>query len=331
MHKRRQLAAWNYHIWIGLIWLLGSASVATCEQPTAIHRWAIIPLDDQAKALTDLLTAELSDWPNVSLLERVEIERVLEELRLNSSGLVRSDFSAQFGRLANADALLLIGQPDAAASSPNDKRNAQGELRVRLVETRTSLRLLDMALSTVSVEAIAAGIRTELRIARDKVLLPANQRQIIGVMPIKSEETGDFLASYCERLTTLIEVQLHRQPQFVVVERRQLQALMAENVLTGVELDLRAATRLLEVGVRRSATGDGIIASCRLLTPGQRLSAPVTLDVASLNPTELRNAIVNFVARDRGIESSRITSLSSEAEAAEFDRRSEWLGKANQL
>ena len=72
-------------------------------KPNTPKRWAIVAADVSAGGLADLLTAELSDWNNVELVERGQIRRVLDELKLNASGLIASERAVEFGKLTAAE------------------------------------------------------------------------------------------------------------------------------------------------------------------------------------------------------------------------------------
>src|SRR5688572_27526163 len=73
---------------------------AAAQPSQAPRRWAIISADAKSGALADLLTAQLSRWKQVELLEREQIAKVLSELQLNASGLVAPDQAARFGQLS---------------------------------------------------------------------------------------------------------------------------------------------------------------------------------------------------------------------------------------
>lgn len=307
--------------------LLSGSTLSGQDQP-AIRRWAIVALDEKSKGLADLLTVEASSWPNVELLEREQIDRVLAEMKLNSSGLVNRNESVRFGQLAKADALILVNwdTPTDPAKTPIESEvsststSPSSSLRLRLVETTSSVRMLDLVLPSTDLITSLRAISGELLAARTKIAIPASSRQLIGVMLIKSEEPGEYLTSYCKTLTRLVEVELYRQPQLLVLERSQLKELTKESALTGVELKLRGATGLLDVGLRRSDSGQGLVATCRLIVPGEQTEPSFRVDVTSQNTVDARNAIVSAVMRKLGQAKSR-QHVNPENEASEFDQK----------
>jgi len=280
-------------------------------------RWAIISTDASADTLADLLVARLSEWDQVALVERGQIRDVLGELKLNASGLADSDQALRFGQLAHADALVLISLADANLG-----------LRVRLVETQSSVRFLDTALPTTDLEKEVGRICEELKTAFVKEVVPLGDRRLIGVAPIKSGEPGDYLRPFCRSLTALVEFELQRIPQFIVLERSDLQRLAKESRLSGLELQIQGATSLLEVAVRRLDGGGGMVASCRLVTPGKEareFEVPVNSNDATALRTAMVEAVVSELGADGTVERSKITP---KAEALVFDQRYNWFKRA---
>ncbi len=305
------------------------------QDPPATRRWAIVALDEKSKGLADLLTVEASSWPNVELLEREQIDRVLAEMQLNSSGLVDRNETVQFGQLAKADALILVNwdSPSAPAKTSIETEvsptstSPSSLMRLRLVETASSVRMLDVVLPSTNLTTSLGELSGELKAVVTKIAVPPSSRQLIGVMLIKSEEPGDYLASYCKTLTRLVEAELYRQPQLLVLERSQLQELTKESALTGVELKLRGATRLLDVGLRRSESGQGLVATCRLIVPGEQTEPSFRVDVTSQNTGDVRNAIVSAVMHKLG-QAKRQQPVTPENEASEFDQKRAFFERA---
>ena len=298
----------------------------------ASSRWAIVALDQNSKSLADLLTAEISAWSSVELVEREDIDRVLTELKLNASGLVEEDSMVQFGRLAKADALAMLSweMPATSANVPPAISNSQSVVglapraigpRLRLVETASAVRLLDVVLPAGSLSSSLKSLGDELLMARAKVLVPASDRLLVGILMIKSEEPGEYLTTFCRALTTLVESELHRQPKVLMLERNQLQRLTDESALTGAELSLKHSMRLLEVGIRRTNDGRGLVAICRLNSPGTTQSSSFQVTTKTLEVVDARSSIVDAVIRHLGSQPPSGPAVDLEPEALEFDRR----------
>ncbi len=323
--------------------LLIQTSGAQNRAPT-LQRWAIIAADRQAQPLADLLTAKLSGSDRVELVERDQIGRVLAELELQASGLADRDPAFKFAQLSKADAIVLInagdqdwgeqnageqnaGEQNAGEQNAGDRAESEQLRRVRLIDSRSSIRLLDTVLASEDLERQVADIHAELQTASGSLAVSGNDLRMISVVPIVSAEPGNRFESLCETLTTLVAAEFHRLPQFIVLEREDLQRLTGESELSGLELQLRGATRLLQTTIRRDEGNTGWIATCRLVAPVSGQSQTFEVRAATKSPGDLRNQIVREVHRRVALEGAyQPGSLEQEAET--FDRRAKQFHSA---
>ena len=89
-----------------------------------------VPDDDQNRQLGDLVTAELSGAPGLELVERQSLDKVLAELQLSLSGLVRAKDAVTVGKLLRAD-WFLLGTGTIVAGT--------NVIVVRVVDARTGI------------------------------------------------------------------------------------------------------------------------------------------------------------------------------------------------
>jgi hypothetical protein len=315
---------------ITLIFLL--IGLATClngqASETTPQRWAIIATDAMMRPLADLLTVELSRWENIEIVERDQIERVFDELNLNASRAGEAKHATQLGRLSQAAALVLIDRPQDSSSKSNA---AKEYLRLRLVDTRTSIRLLDVTLPTADLAAEVAAVRDELKRAGDKLAVAGERLRLVGVISIKSEEPGKQLEPFCRTLTTLVEVGLQEVPELIVLERSDLLRLIEEREVSGLELDFLSAARVLETGVRRADDGKGMEVTCRLVSPLSGDSKTLRISIDSDDLKEVRREIVSAVGRELAGSVPTARLAKPEVEAEVFERRRKWLNGAYRL
>ena len=274
-----------------------------------------------ARNLGELLTAELSTIDGIQLVEREEIDRVLGEMRLTASGAVAPKHAIQLGKLAKADALILLDDANATK---------QQFLRVRLIDTRTSIRLVDKVLAKTDFESDVATIRNSLASKANTLSVPARQLRYISVSNIVNGETGRLLEPFCKTLRQLVTSELHHRDRLVVVEREDLQRLTAEKELSGINLHIRAAASIFESSVRRSEDLSGYVVSCRLTRLGDSSVQRFDVPVASKDVLAVRQKVVDSIASqlDTGAVKRSRAPVSREQEAAEFDRRATQFAKA---
>ncbi|MHC4186174.1 MAG: CsgG/HfaB family protein, partial [Planctomycetota bacterium] len=116
---------------------MGADSHAASDTAVTVALIADKTFDLDKSPLVSLLEARLSEEPNLVLLERHEIDKILQEQQFSAAGLVRREAVIKVGQLLRADALVLLSTEDGEEAGQNKL------LRVRLVETAHGLRLLD--------------------------------------------------------------------------------------------------------------------------------------------------------------------------------------------
>ena len=299
--------------------LVGHCPVVRSGEAARAQRWAVVASKDlQDGGLPDLLTAELSRWPSLQLVERDRIQHVLDELQLNASGLVQAERSTRFGQVSGADALVLLETLD---------QRDQKSLRLRLIEVRTSVRLLDALLPRIGADKDLPAILAALKQASQKLSIPDRERRYIGLLAIKSEEPGEILKPFCRTLTALVEAELQRRPKLIVLERSQLSRLIAEQDLAGTELQLRGAAWLLEASLRRAEGNRGLVLACRLLSPAHGSQRSFRVEVPSQEPVEARQQLLAEVVQALGFDGAA-EPVNLAAEATTFARRRDWFSAA---
>ncbi|MBW3596267.1 MAG: CsgG/HfaB family protein [Planctomycetes bacterium] len=300
---------------VALCLCLALASSASAETP----RWAIVAGDaPAARSLADLATAELSQWDDVQLVEREEIDRVLAELKLAPAGLIADDRAIELGRLASAHVVILIESLDKLAPP---------QFRARAMEVRTGVRLLDVLMPTASLEEEVAALGEELQSAKKKWAIPKDKRRYAAFLGVQNEEPGDALTPQAAALTALLEHDLRLAPGVLLLEREQLHRLRREEQLTGAEVELCSAAVLVEAGLRRDESGQGFAVTLRLvsLTGDELRSERFIVAESGLSAvrTELVQCCERLLKLDSPPASHGREDLAREAEI--FARRSHWL------
>jgi hypothetical protein len=281
-------------------------------------QWAVVAADGQSAALADLLTAEITQWHDVRLLERSLVKHALGELKLQASGLVTAESSVRFGKSSHADALVLI-------------ESKEGGIRVRLIETRTGVRLADFALPQEDVAKDVEAVARELQRRGAKLTIALDKRHLVGILALRSEEPGDALTGNCQTITTLLDSELQRRPNFVVLEREQLQKLADEKELTGVELALRSAAWLLEAGVRRTEGNKGLVITGQLHSPSKEAQYKLRVVVATQDVAQAASELAKAVEKALGQPPFAVDNVELKAEAALFSRRRVWADRSYRM
>ncbi|MCU0873981.1 MAG: CsgG/HfaB family protein, partial [Pirellulaceae bacterium] len=294
---------------------IATAGVAFAAERTNL-RWAIVTGEElHERGVADLLTAQLSDM-GVDLVERDAIGHVLDELKLNASGLVAPERAVEFGKLASAEVVVLV------ESLP---KLAPPLVRLRAIETSTGVRLLDFLTLATTPDQDAETLLAELRRAKETWRTPVALRRYVSVLGVRNEEPGDYLTPAAQTLTTFLEHDLRHTPRVLILERDQLQRLTAERDLTGSELELRAAMLLIEVGIRRDPQGEGYLLHGRLKTLDGQAPKDMTWQSPNQQLDEVRRLLAKQLGQTLEVSPEPAASRDLAREAELFARWSSWL------
>jgi len=201
--------------------LLGRLFAQAAEAPVKL---AIITEAAEFARVADLLTAELSRDGRIALVERTEIERVLREQALSATG---RDY-LKLGQLLKADGLLIA------------ERFTQGgveQLGLRLVAVRPGVVLgvvrAPQSADLSSEWARGLALRFEPLIPKLGVLV--QDATPVSVVNLRSALRSREGEAFERELIVLLIERLSREKQLFVLERRSMEALVAENDLKGMD------------------------------------------------------------------------------------------------
>jgi len=222
-----------------------------------------------APAVMNQLEAAWLQQPNVALVERRELERILTEHQVTAAALVDPKTRAQLGQFVPADVLVFVD------GVPNLPKPAT---RVQVTETKSGIILTSQV---VDNEALLRDSQMAVDLARAalaKRAVPTDKRHLLGYLDFRSEESGPMLDGLAGALGTLVISDLARAPHIVVLEREFLQHLQTERDLTRLEQDLRASVRLLVGGIHRAVDTNLLTVSISLrpLAGGEPLAISFT-------------------------------------------------------
>lgn len=207
-------------------------------------RIAIIDTDPHGD-LEPLLVAELSKTTGVELVERTEINRVVDEKRL--SDLAGNGKFAGLGSLIRADGLLVIESIPAPGKSP--------VLTVRLISVKTGACLL----ATLPPESSSGNSKQFAQLwavwlARDvarmapKLLVTRENGIFISVLNIRASLLSPENSGIESSVTRLLESRLASVANVILLERRRLGDVQFERGLDATDLPSLANSTVIVDG-----------------------------------------------------------------------------------
>ena len=225
-------------------YLLTAALCCLAISTQAATRVAVVDVGPQEKvppAFLDLMLVGLGNQPQLALLERTELAKLLREqtLSLRMGEPVKSADAVKAGQLWAVDAFLML-----EAGQPSDKKEIP--VRVRLVDAHYGLKLWD---GTILLSPDTAKYQESIdlvvkRSVQKLALLSQGSTGVVlvAVAPVRSEEMSTRWDWLKDPLTVGIEQNIGVTPGFLLVERERTRSLIDERQVTaGLPEALRAS------------------------------------------------------------------------------------------
>jgi hypothetical protein len=231
-------------------------------------RLAVVPSDDSMRPAADLLTAAFTDAPDVALVERVEVGKLLAEHHLTST---RTQDFARLGHMLRADGLVLL-QPLVSAKGTN--------LAVRLVAVNNGVVLgaVLFPLPLKDTDKWGEFVAKKFAPLLPKLAVTRSQAVPISFLNLRSAASTSTSAQTERSLNALLYHRLTQQPELFVLERKEMGRLEWEKNLAGPdEGQFWNGSYLLEGTIDRDGPSpDTMTIHARLMPPGQQMPVELT-------------------------------------------------------
>jgi hypothetical protein len=186
-----------------------------------------LPGDVQNAQLADLLSAELSGAKGLELVERQALDKVLRELELNLSGLMRAKDAVRVGELVRADWFLL------GSAAPV---NGVDSIVVRVVDARTGIMRDGIVLAgTTQFSQLSKDLSVFVRQCRQAAAEP-RPRVYLAIGTFNDLSVNNRRASLPGELRTYLTA-AYQGKNITLLEREHVSTLLRE-----AELDLAGLT-----------------------------------------------------------------------------------------
>jgi tetratricopeptide (TPR) repeat protein len=184
--------------------------------------------DDADRQLSDLVLAQLSDAPGLDLVERQSLDKVLGELGLNLSGLVRANDAVRAGKLLHADWFLLGTRAKIAGTN---------SVVVRIVDARTGIMRDAGVVAEGDLQTqLAGGLASFVREARQSAVAP-KPRVYLAIGAFEDLSANNRLADFATQLRGDLISAYRGDAKVILLEREYADVLLQE-----LELDLAGLT-----------------------------------------------------------------------------------------
>ena len=299
-------------------YLLTAALCCLAISTQAATRVAVVDVGPQEKvppAFLDLMLVGLGNQPQLALLERTELAKLLREqtLSLRMGEPVKSADAVKAGQLWAVDAFLML-----EAGQPSDKKEIP--VRVRLVDAHYGLKLWD---GTILLSPDTAKYQESIdlvvkRSVQKLALLSQGSTGVVlvAVAPVRSEEMSTRWDWLKDPLTVGIEQNIGVTPGFLLVERERTRSLTDERQVTaGLPEALRASAVFVDSSfkINREKGPDVVTLQLRCRRGGSTL-LETAVDGTVSNTVELCRNAAREVATKLGVTPSE-NSMAAQQEA----------------
>ena len=287
---------------LGLVW---------CSLPVnAATRVALVSTcgGESEKDLLALATAKLSAEPGIELVERAEVERVLQEQKLWRCGL------SSYGQAVAAGKLLGVDVFAAVEVLPNEK----DALGLVCFAADSGARLMDVVLPKGTAPTVASAILGAVRDACIKQQLPGNNRNTVCILAVRNAGLARGLDGVCESVGRMLERRLLNSPSLAVLERARLDQVNRERdlpVAGGTTNALRAALNLFELEFTHGTGSNDIHVTVFQSNAAGPVLSKMSADAALDRTADLVESI----------SGQMITALQASPLVRKIDRRAEAL------
>ena len=225
-----------------------------------VYTVAVLPFSERGSGITeqgaqvgDLMFAELVKNPNIWMVERAEMEKIMEELQLNASGMVSQDQAAKIGQLTGAK-ILVTG----SIFKIKDKTFIVG----KVIGTETSRVMGDSVNGNQGLQELSDKLSKKLNSiinAKAKDLMPKikERKEIIADLKNKIGSAGKPVV-YIK-----IDEQYIGQPSVDPAAQTEMQLICKELGFTVTENPDDAEIKITGEGFSEFATRKGDIVSVK--------------------------------------------------------------------
>ena len=277
-------------------------------------RLALIVESPAIQPAADLLTAELSAKPELVLLERAQIEKIMREQQLTATS---AQDNLKLGQVLGADGLILLN---------TNKENDRSLLSARLVAVKPGVILRTMP-SPWPLENTAEWPKLAARQFEPlfpKLAVLVKDAVPISILNLRSAVKTVEAERLEKELTLLLIDRLSREKEVFVLERHRMALLSAEKELKGMaDTEFWNGSYLLEGVVDKDGYNpDTVTLTVRLVAPDRRSQ---TLSAAG--PRQDLPAVADSLTRQVLVKLNKSTTApawNSSTEAAQYLNEARW-------
>jgi hypothetical protein len=292
------------------------------EAPVVRNRAARIALlagpEAVSRNVLDLTLAKLIGTPEIVLVERADVERLLREQALSLSGLVDGTTAVKAGKILSADLLAVLEY----------SHTTQHHRGVRVFDAATGVILSDNGFTSSTLEPQALQAAAGVRAAAALWRAGPRQRKTLCFLPVRNADLPRAMDGFCEAQAAMLQRELLASGAAAVLERRRLDLVTQEKSLAADAnlRDLLASLVLVSMDISRARSGNGIGATVLLRNSGGGELHRFSVEVADANGVGLLAPLARQI--QGALQATPVDSRDSRnRESRRFQREAQLLWK----
>ena len=273
-----------------------------------------------------LAETALSAEGDITLVDRHEVERVLQEQELMRCGLSEAGQAVTVGQLLGVQVFASL------ETVPNEKE----ALGLVVFDATSGVILWDLVLPGTNIEQAAAEVDAAIKAEASCM----KRQQLTGsltticILSVRNADLPREFDSLCQSVGNILQRQLVQSPSLAVLERQHLQNVNKERLLpTGVQTkQLLPSLVLIELEIGRGQTTHGLNATAVLSSSSGAKLGQVTAVVESQNSADLSDRLLIKLEKTLKATPSQMTvdrALEAERFASEARFLMDYRGLAN--
>lgn len=283
-------------------------------------RIGLVTKDESLADLADLITVRFSQTQDVVLLERAQLQRIWQEQTLQAGQ--RGEYR-NLGKVLGADGILLMERY---------KEGTNSFLATRLLAVHSGA-VADFSRHKLPLPDPSGW--ADLFVRRQTDMLPKlhvsrEEAVPLSFLNVRASLVQPGSAVMEQQLNVLINHRLMSQPEFFLLERRQLSTLVAEKELQEVEdAAFWTGSHILEGVIDKNGIVPGkTTLSLTLQSPGNRQKTQIEVTGESTDlPSLVEQALAKLLLLLKGKVGAEVWSLADEA--SQYADEAAWAAKWN--
>jgi hypothetical protein len=270
---------------------------------------------DTGKNMLALAEARLSGEKAIVLVERSQVERILQEWKLWQCGLGDPNQALVAGRQLGVQVFAML------EVLPGES-NALGLV---CFDAGTGVRLADVTLPVAGLDAAVDSIVTTVLAACVKNQQTGTGYRAVSLMPVRNADLTAERNGFCETVDLLVERQLIGVPGLAVLERGRLGAVNMDRDLPAISVPtlLNESLRLIELEFSRGGLTTGLQVRVTQKDSTGHQTMQTNVWTAGLDPVALAQSLTAVIARSlRTIPTTN--TIDRLAEARRFNAETEF-------